>query len=519
MHYNIGDVYKLTAEWEHGGADFWQGDLIACEVPDIHKGWVKNAADFPDKIWLARSGDKKNAAWFNLEDVTLVRKAENWQQITDINQIKIGDYVKFNEAWNHQADWRKDAYKITDIEYVRVEHGDPRYSIIHLDTPKGRSTMFYMHKLLFNAGGANYVAPRPSFKKGDKVVVIGASDIEGGPKWLAEMDECVNEKGQVLEVDKNVYLIATNSGEYYYNPESLKSLREFKREGGKLKIKEGNLEAELALAKAAFLKKVKKQASGNANYAVFIDDGEGGVKVSENIGDVCHARLQQNGQVLAVHDFPWHNSKPDNYGYRKEVKDMDAYRKHVDFMLNRSPWAHCYIEKDVDKFMENGTELDVNVSINQIAGACITMRHGTEHPEKSEAFKWFLENGIEEKAAWLAGNFVVIGEDGTVKKSDADGGHCGISSGIDADDLLKFMKQGYHRDQEKRPMKEFSNRYSVFASIGKSHYDDAERTPFSYFVKKHIQGKEIGTGWNKRYECTKEGALNLAKAIELELNK
>ena len=513
MHYNIGDMYVVSGNLLHN--EYWKGDLTVIDCPDMHKGWAKDGD--PSKIWLARADGQY--AWFNLKDVTLVRKAENWQQVTDVNQIKVGDYVKFNEAWNHQADWRKDAYKITLIE--EVDGGfDPRYNLIHLDTPKGRSTMFYMYKLLFNAGGAGYVAPRPSFKKGDKVVVIGASDIKDGPKWLAEMDECINEKGQVIEVDKDVYLIATNSGEYYYNPESLKSLREFKREGGKLKVKEGQQAIELEREKAAFLKRVKKQASGNANYAVFLDDGEGGVKVSENIGDVCHARLQQDGKVLAVHDFPWHDGEPDDYGYRQEVKDMDAYRKHVDFMLNRSPWAHCYIEKDVDRFMENGTEMDVNVSINQIAGACITMRHGTEHPEKSEAFKWFLEQGIEEKAAWLAGNFVVIGKDGTVKKSDADGGHCGISSGIEADDLLKFMKDGYWRDQEKRPMKEFANRYSVFASIGKHNYDDdAVETTFAEFIKKHINGVEKGTGWLKTYTYTKEGAINLAKAIEKELNK
>lgn len=255
------------------------------------------------------------------------------------------------------------------------------------------------------------------------------------------------------------------------------------------------------LGKALRAKEDENGEGGLVSYAYEYRDGT--QEITPNSG--CHANLAYMTDGV-VGQFI--------YGLNYEVKykggDKPHHRMYYNYLLNDSPWAHCYLNKDVDDAMENDVQMNLDVHVNIMAGACVAMRSGTEQEYRAHAFAKFLEKGFLPNTCWLMANAVNWDGGEPVLKS-MGGGHDVIDGNRNMDDLVKFFKQGYHLDNSPsdQPVKTHSKRFIIAGAIAR-----AEGYTFKDWVTENIKGKTVGTGWNAKTVLTDDGVFAAAAILD-----
>lgn len=172
------------------------------------------------------------------------------------------------------------------------------------------------------------------------------------------------------------------------------------------------------------------------------------------VSDVCHARMRAAQMDEAVCDVA---------GHMGEHKNQAGYRRFLQFMLNSSPYASVYLTKNVDEALKSGVYMDCTKSHSQMVAGCIALREGSEFPKRIDVFAKLLDVGFSGKVAWFAANFFSLSGE-HFQAIGCGGGHMTLHSGMSADDLLKFFKEGFHRAVN-APSNVNANHYYIFNSI------------------------------------------------------
>lgn len=361
-------------------------------------------------------------------------------------------------------------------------------------------------------------APVLKYQKGDKVVVCKNAIIQGGPKWIEEQNACLNEEGVITAIDEKakikVYQIATLSGEWWYCEEAFKKTAEFLRNGGKLKRNEAAIKANLDKAVENWLVKAREESGKSCcDFAVFTLKDNGTVDTKNNLVAPCHASLHlwnYKGEVAGAVDFPY-------FGAAKDNEDWDMY---ADYIINRSPFRIGFHPTPIEEVKENGVRLNVDATADQVAGACVALRHGTEWVDHMHQFAWLVKQGLDEDAAWLSA-FLVIAADKdhtSFQKAQIGGGHQVICGAMPQDVIFKFLKHGYP-NLKKKPYREATN-YVVNGGIGYDAYRlGPGEKPLSDFRKDNIKETVTGTGWQQVAVIAKESVIAFTKLIHEHIQK
>ena len=215
---------------------------------------------------------------------------------------------------------------------------------------------------------------------------------------------------------------------------------------------------------AQLLKEAQDRAEGHirmCSYAVMNDKGA----VKYLVNDICHARIRPydlSGKYVGVSLIVGAHS--DKIRIQQSAEAEALYRRAVDYILHRSPWASIFINKD---FKNNFgcVDLDVNRGINAVACAAIALRTCSEYVEANETFCALVNAGIDEHVSYIVAHQCVrngIGNNG--------GGHHVFSSACSKRSVFDFFKTGKFLD-EGTPYKDNKDPYLIIGSQFEEYAD------------------------------------------------
>lgn len=177
-------------------------------------------------------------------------------------------------------------------------------------------------------------------------------------------------------------------------------------------------------------------AMGTCSYSLQFEDGS----IRHQINDVCHARARRQdygkkeGEVtaMALHISSY------------EVAKKQSYKDYVKFILNDSPWAPCFNTKSVAIAIRYGILMDVDKPINEVVGACIALREGSEFSLKLSMFAKVLKWGFSGKTAYIISCMVDDkNANGNYKFTGNPAGHKSWNDNISMQKMFAFFKAGY----------------------------------------------------------------------------
>jgi hypothetical protein len=157
-------------------------------------------------------------------------------------------------------------------------------------------------------------------------------------------------------------------------------------------------------------KSVRNKSSRHITELGFMSRS-GKVMVSNN--HACHAGLRGSyGWYFIEEDGRDLNKRLGKYCLKADplvaiytaiVNDetpKDQQLPFVDYLINRSPWVDCFLDKDAKDVVDSGCwTLDPSQPSNYIAGACMATRWITEWPDRCKAWIAMVESGVDENEA------------------------------------------------------------------------------------------------------------------------
>lgn len=255
--------------------------------------------------------------------------------------------------------------------------------------------------------------------------------------------------------------------------------------------------------------------ANRCNYSIEFDNGE----IRHQAPDACHARLCWSGyadedtRAKAIVNIAL-NITPHFNGLSMDNKKI--YPKFVNYMLNESPWAFCFVTKDVKEALEVGILMDVNQNVSHIVGAAVSLRLATEFPATLKPFGDALDKGYSGNVAHLISGHLM---EGRVTEWPY---HSALTSSLNKEAIIKFFKTGYanklpaiDKDRKQTSYKIFDT-ISPGAGYGGNNVGDGES--LSKFVVKQAVSTKRGKGFEAKtifdYEAT---LIKMADAFTKEL--
>lgn len=352
------------------------------------------------------------------------------------------------------------------------------------------------------------------FAIGDDVCVVRKGDDGVAPRWVAGQDKAIGKKRKVKAVEKGYVVLSDN---YAYQTISLEKWVEAKH--GKPKIK----------SLRAIIAKGRKEAkpSGLCSFTLFKQGTAKSpeIKIFQRMQAPCHAGLNSlyddggsnaTKKVLAVIDHLAYHIKYLKFSENR----IAAYKKWLEYVSQQSPWAPAYKQKTVRSILASGADMNVEVSGNVLATACIAMRMGTEYTDILDGFGYWIKQGIKGHAAFiLAYTFGDIGTKKVIHSRGMTGGHEALYGGLLAQSMLSFFKNGYNKDQLEGTKESYTSvaKYRVQEPINETKADEkfaGVKGCWTDYVQKNAKAKVTGQGWDKEYTYKIADVIAFAKHLE-----
>ena len=193
------------------------------------------------------------------------------------------------------------------------------------------------------------------------------------------------------------------------------------------------------IAAGNYLREVGFQ--GNCNFAVV-----GSYETTFFEQQACHLGLK--------------SKKADSTPNRKalvnliNVKDEAKAKPYLYWLLNESPFSHCYYSKDVDVVLKELYVVHrVDVPANLLAGSCITLRHLHENPAIIPNWLALTERGVDKNLAFILAH-IGMSSDSSFNSAQTTEGHtCLCVSAMGKDSAYNFVngkalhkRSGYNYD-------------------------------------------------------------------------
>ena len=200
-------------------------------------------------------------------------------------------------------------------------------------------------------------------------------------------------------------------------------------------------------------------------------------KKVNGVNSICSfAKEYVNGERWYGHDQPCHyNMNTDGAGpiakvvfclsgHLKSARNPVAYKEWVDYIINRSPWANCFLTKDVEEGLKTGFYGDVEQPHSRLSCAVIALRQGSEFKSKLDTWKVVKDKGCSENIACFVSAAVNYADVAGFRLDSIDGGHTVWVGTQSVSDIFKFFNEGWHQPAD-GPFKNNNMRYKIFNSI------------------------------------------------------
>lgn len=184
----------------------------------------------------------------------------------------------------------------------------------------------------------------------------------------------------------------------------------------------------------SLLDRLVEKTGPNAGTCSFARRFEDNKEDHFDIRAVCHAALGYSDFVVKEIAL----NVVAHLDGRRSKHDVN-YKRYVDYITNRSPWAECFIRKPLDEVMASGIYLNVEKPISQVVCAAIALRVGSELPRGRclDNFVNAIDLGYSENVAFMA--LTSLGVNGAIE--DMDGWHNVVSFGLDTEGWAKFFNE------------------------------------------------------------------------------
>lgn len=264
------------------------------------------------------------------------------------------------------------------------------------------------------------------------------------------------------------------------------------------------------------------EAHGCANFVLIKEKKNGELKVMGGVAQPCHYELRGGydgggGKPVAVMDsiHRRHDKLPK---YQQQ-----GFKDYVSYLLNRSPWANSYLTKDFDEANTKGIMMNLDVTANQLVGACIAMRQSSEFSSVLPVHAFLKAKRFSGDVCFLIGQHYTIDGTGAFKPITLNSGHTIMSSTMPADKVFKFFAtKEFVGEAVKKPYRESQAYNNIFGTItGREEYARAKAGEVSIdeWMRTHCVVEEVGEGLKKKFVVTEASILKLARAVKAELAK
>lgn len=211
--------------------------------------------------------------------------------------------------------------------------------------------------------------------------------------------------------------------------------------------------------------------AGTCSYGIEFEDG----RIRLQAHDACHARMRWGSRMSGTDKD---NSKPIAIacyirGHVHSMKDeyKEAYKLHVKYMLNDSPWADAWLTKDVDEALNGCAMMDVTKPFSYVCSAAIAMRSGSEFPEFLPMFKRLLDMKYSPHVAYLMSHMTQV-KGGEFTVINQGGSHHVFHSGMFLNKVVDFFDNKKINFEDK-PFNESPNTYyTIFKTIANDVPED-----------------------------------------------
>jgi hypothetical protein len=451
-------------------------------------------------------------------------------------------YVHFendNGAWAYAFEWLEPVeaaparpFAVGDIVADKRFPGGNQYKVLrllederiavssHLDFERELGVWpENIFALVRRGNGAEAKPAIIQLKIGDFVKVV-KKHATAKCSWVADMDATI---GKIFKIERlNAWLgnAFELSNGFSYLAESLELAKEEDIKVAKKKAAQPSLRDLIAQSRKEDIKGV----GGVSSYVVFLKDKKTGeITLNKHLKDVCHARLAlyyprgaEGVEAVAVIDYQQAHEK-QALSAGKQYKA--TYRKFVDYIVNRSPWAVAFQGKTVKNVLENGVLMNVEAPSGAVAGACQALRYLSEFKAQNAVWKLMMDNGIQEDAAFLTTYAFIAEKDGNYTQHPMGGGHQPINGEITAGSLISFFANGYDEKFLKSEPYRTKTSYRVHEHV--EAVKDVLKMPETYndFVLNATEWTDVKDGWAVVKKATEEQVLTFAKRLEQLINK
>lgn len=384
------------------------------------------------------------------------------------------------------------------------------------------------------------------FKVGDKVKIVKPfeTDEEAGLYFVNGMIPYIGEAGKIHYIsDKRIYVRVDKDGQdNYWLAECLSPVGQLRDAKGRFIkapiVAPNGVVAEPAImpvaepVKALAEPPVKKEkppydlraeltrraGTGTCNYALEFTKTPPRLQAN----DACHARLlwkSWDGECIKDNEIkniaivvkPHYNK----FKYEKAVIKSEAYPRFVKYILNDSPFAGCFVTKDVDEALTKGILMNINENVNHLVPAAMSLRRANECSSTLEWFGKVLDMGYSGDVAFLVSGFA---HNGSINDWP---GHSSFHGKLDYEEVIKFFKHGFPEKLKPMYNDQTQTRYQVWKSMcpteictvpAKKHISD--------FAQRHSVSTVKGEGFARRTEFDMEASVKkLADAFTELLEK
>lgn len=172
------------------------------------------------------------------------------------------------------------------------------------------------------------------------------------------------------------------------------------------------------------------------------------------------------------------------FGY--EGKDKEELIRCMTWFANESLYKEAFATPFKPEMVNDGVYMNVNATMNTIAGALIGMRQFTEHPQMRKNFVKFLDLGYSPNVSYVAA-CLKVGYSPQVFRSSG-GGHDMLHRNMTIDDLAKTFNEGkLNHVENDKPYNESRGRgYFVWKTISPN-----ELSCYAYGGKPDHSGKAV----------------------------
>lgn len=173
-------------------------------------------------------------------------------------------------------------------------------------------------------------------------------------------------------------------------------------------------------------------------------------------GDCCHARIGDSGYIKGKEITSLALNIKRHYDVFNERSKGGAimYKRYAEYILNYSPWSPCFHHYGIDNAIIHGVLMDVDKPIEELVGAAVALREGSEYSHKLPLFCDLLDNGYSGNVAYLLSSALTD----SYQFRGLESSHKTLGGDMDVNLLFMFFKKGYIK-QGLKPYREHNKGY------------------------------------------------------------